>query len=95
MSISICGIKCAECCFFGSQCGGCAAVQGKPFWTVHMPAGVCPLYACCCDQELQHCGLCSEFSCNKYAELRDPGMSDEEHEAGLKARIERVRSLLK
>jgi hypothetical protein len=49
-----------------------------------MPAGICPLHDCCRNQkELEHCGLCADFPCKVFLELRDPTMSDEEFEKSL------------
>ena len=95
MKHSVCGIQCDECRFFGEQCGGCAQVLGKPFWTAHLPTGVCPLYSCCSEKNLVHCGHCGDFPCKKYEELRDPGMTEEQHQQGLQQRIARVRKLSK
>lgn len=83
----VCGIFCGSCEFLGTQCPGCGKVEGKPFWTAHMPNGICPLHDCCRNQKrLEHCGLCPEFPCKVFNELRDPSMSDEEFAESLQAR---------
>lgn len=75
----VCGIYCAECPFLGQQCAGCGQVDGKPFWTSQIPGAVCPLHDCCRNKKkLEHCGLCAEFPCKTFNELRDPNMSDQE-----------------
>ena len=52
-----------------------------------MKIAVCPLYDCCVNQkQQQHCGLCSEFPCAIFNELRDPSLSDEEADEALHAR---------
>jgi hypothetical protein len=52
-----------------------------------MADGICPLYDCCRNQKkLDHCGLCAEFPCNTFNELRDPNMSDEEFQNSLNTR---------
>jgi hypothetical protein len=87
----VCGIYCGSCNFLGDRCKGCGYVNGKPFWTEKIPSGVCPLHDCCHNKKhLEHCGLCEEFPCEIFLQLRDPGMSDNEFEKSLK---ERKRSL--
>ncbi len=83
----VCGIYCGECGFLGRQCPGCGNVEGKPFWALEMPGGVCPLHDCCRNQKrLEHCGLCDEFPCNPFLDLRDPNMTDDEFAASLNMR---------
>jgi hypothetical protein len=80
----VCGIYCGGCRFLGDQCKGCGHVNGKPFWTSQLPTGICPLYDCCRNnKKLEHCGLCPEFPCSIFLELRDPDMSDEEFKNSL------------
>ena len=83
----VCGIYCGDCEFFRTQCEGCGYVAGKPFWTAQIPSGVCPLYDCCSNQkQMEHCGLCEDFPCKIFMELRDPNMTDKEFQESLKAR---------
>ena len=83
----VCGIYCADCDFLGNQCPGCGRVNGKPFWTAQLPSGICPLHACCHNQKkLEHCGLCDDFPCPIFMELRDPNMSETEFEESLHKR---------
>jgi hypothetical protein len=35
---------------------------------------------------MEHCGLCEDFPCRTFLELRDPNMSDEEMRESLEAR---------
>ena len=85
----VCGIYCGDCGFLGEQCKGCGYVDGKPFWTAQMPSNVCPLHECCRNQkQLEHCGLCTDFPCKIFLELRDPDQSDEEFQNSLKTRQE-------
>ncbi len=88
----VCGVYCGDCHFLGEQCEGCGYVEGRPFWTTEIPSGVCPLHACCREQkELEHCGLCEEFPCKGFLELKDPNMSDEEFQQSLEARQKALR----
>ena len=83
----VCGIFCGSCSFLGKDCQGCGYVKGKPFWTEQLPAKICPLYDCCKNQQqLEHCGLCPDFPCKTFFELRDPNMSDEEFNHSLAER---------
>ena len=89
----VCGIYCGECPFLGSQCSGCGAVKGKPFWTEELPDKICPFYDCCRNRKkLQHCGLCPEFPCRLFYDLKDPNMTEEEHLKGLNDRIEALKT---
>ena len=84
---AVCGLYCQTCEHLGSHCQGCGHVQGKPFWTAQMNVAVCPLYDCCVNtKQLEHCGLCQEFPCTTFRELRDPSLSDAEAEKALQAR---------
>ena len=83
----VCGIYCGTCELLGKQCRGCGYVEGKPFWTAQMEVKVCPLHDCCRNsRRLEHCGLCADFPCPVFLEMRDPAMSDEESRKALEAR---------
>ena len=83
----VCGLYCGTCEYFNNQCQGCGNVEGKPFWTVQMEVEACPLYDCCVNQkQLEHCGLCNEFPCKTFTDLRDPSLSDEKAKQALHAR---------
>lgn len=85
----ICGLVCSCCPYLGAQCPGCGHVEGRPFWAASLASGTCPLYECCRNQRrLEHCGLCGEFPCKMFLELKDPNMGDEEFQESLKARQE-------
>jgi hypothetical protein len=88
----VCGIYCGGCHYLGSLCKGCGRVEGKPFWASQVPSGVCPLYDCCrLGKKLEHCGLCQEFPCKMFLELRDPSMSDEAFQKSLDERQANLR----
>jgi len=72
---SVCGIYCRGCEYLGETCKGYDAEKGKVFWTKsdEVPFDVCPLWKCCVDEkQLEYCGLCSEFPCSTYLEMKDP-----------------------
>jgi hypothetical protein len=89
----VCGIYCGACEYLSNKmCQGCGYVEGRPFWTAQVPGGVCPLHACCRNQKnLEHCGLCAEFPCKTFLELRDPSMSDEAFKKSLEIRAGALR----
>ena len=83
----VCGLYCGSCAYFQKQCQGCGHVNGKPFWTAQIKDKICPLYNCCINQkQLEHCGLCNEFPCETFTELRDPSLGEEEARQALLAR---------
>jgi hypothetical protein len=83
----VCGIYCGECPHLRQQCKGCGYVEGKPFWTAQMPGRICPLHNCCTNEKkLEHCGLCADFPCKTFLELRDPGMTVDEFQKSLEMR---------
>ena len=83
----VCGLYCGSCSYLDNPCPGCGYVEGKPFWTSQIPTGVCPIYACCRNEKkLEHCGLCDEFPCQTFLDLRDPSMSDEQFQQSLDTR---------
>jgi hypothetical protein len=65
-----CGVICNDCVYFRGEkapkCPGCRQVKGKPFW------GECGLYFCIEEHGVEHCGLCSEFPCDKFIGQYDP-----------------------
>jgi len=71
----------------GGQCNGCGYEKGKPFWAVQMTDGFCPIYYCCVERGgLEHCGMCEEFPCFIFLDLKDPNMTDAEFQTSLTAR---------
>ncbi len=57
---SRCGLYCSDCDYrVKMNCPGCIKANGKMFW------GECELFKCCVEKELQHCGQCSDFPCDK------------------------------
>ena len=88
-----CGLFCGNCEHLNTKCNGCANQKGKPFWTTLMNIDCCPLYNCCVNIKLlEHCGLCEQFPCATFNELRDPSLTDQEAQ---KALLERQNDLRK
>lgn len=56
---SRCGLLCSDCPYKEQMgCRGCAAME-KPFW-----GESCPIKNCCEAKEQEHCGQCTDFSCD-------------------------------
>ena len=90
---AVCGLFCGNCEHLDTKCKGCGTQNGKPFWTTLMNIEYCPLYNCCVNtKQLEHCGLCNDFPCDTFNQLRDPSLSDKEAQEAL---IERQKDLLK
>ncbi|NLF09639.1 MAG: DUF3795 domain-containing protein [Pirellulaceae bacterium] len=83
----VCGLHCGSCEYHGEKCPGCGHLDGRPFWTEHLPTGVCPMHDCCRNvKQLEHCGLCEEFPCEIVFKFRDPSWSDEAFNQSLEQR---------
>lgn len=93
MNISVCGLVCNECQFFEGACQGCYAVEGKTFWAGEvMPEKVCPIFDCAINEKKYiNCGDCSDLPCNIFNELKDPNITEEEHEKSLKTRTKTLK----
>ena len=93
---AVCGTYCGHCVLLGKRCKGCGYVDGKPFWTNMISSRICPLHDCCRNQmQLEHCGLCEQFPCNKFMVVGNPGMEpdmdDEKLRKSLKTRQENLK----
>ena len=68
--IGMCGTYCGECEWKEkTNCPGCQACQGKPFW------GECSVAKCSINKEVNHCGYCPNLPCDKLYDV----FNDEEH----------------
>ena len=85
MIISACGLDCDECQFYNKECNGCFSMKGKPFWTVEATtAGICPLFDCSINKKrFENCGECFELPCKMFVDLKDPGITDDEHQKSI------------
>jgi hypothetical protein len=92
-AIAVCGLLCEECQFFDQTCPGCYKIKGKTFWAEEiMPEKVCPIFDCAVnDKGHNNCGGCLELPCDIFNELKDPNISDEEHEKSILQRTERLK----
>lgn len=90
---SACGLLCNDCPHFAGNCSGCFQVEGKPFWVAEATAtGICPLFDCAINKKgFSHCGECSELPCRMFFELKDPDLSESEHQKSIQQRIHNLR----
>jgi len=89
MHISSCGLICNECRFYANSCPGCFRVEGKTFWAKEQTEeGICPLFACAAQKTLSNCGDCSELPCQRFDDLKDPDLSEEEHRKMIQKRVD-------
>jgi len=95
--LSVCGLLCDQCEYFNSHCKGCQTVSGSTFWAKAVfPDKICPLYQCAVmERRYSYCGQCPELPCKKYADLRDPNISEEEHYQSIKERASRLKQMVK
>ena len=93
-TLSVCGLICSESEFYQKTCDGCYAVKGQTFWAIEMmPSKVCPLVQCAVNERnYKSCGDCSELPCGVFRQMKDPALSDEDHEKMLQVRIDRLRN---
>ncbi len=89
MDISVCGLICNDCPFYGTDCPGCYNMKGQPFWTKeYTETGICPLYECAVDMSgYASCGDCAELPCSMFQNLKDPNISEKEHKEAVEKRV--------
>ncbi|HPE18781.1 MAG TPA: DUF3795 domain-containing protein, partial [Tenuifilaceae bacterium] len=75
--------------FHGKECPGCYLVEGKTFWALEaMPNKICPIFDCSVNRRLfKNCGECNELPCKVFTELKDPNVSDLDHELSVQKRV--------
>ncbi len=85
--IQACGANCEECPSFKKECAGCEKIKGKVYWAQYIGQDICPIYKCCQDKFLGHCGDCAELPCKMWYEIKDPSYSYEEHIQSINERV--------
>ncbi len=91
--LNACGCDCGDCPQYKDSCDGCAEIKGRVYWAPYVGGEVCPIYGCCAGKGYVHCGACGELPCKIYFDTRDPSVSEEQHEAGVYERAEKLRGL--
>jgi hypothetical protein len=90
---AVCGTYCGGCRFYQSQCAGCRAVKGKPFWGKEYKRDTCRLYDCCVNKKhLEHCGECVELPCQTFIDASDPAYTPEQADKNRNERIAALRA---
>ncbi len=90
--LGTCGVECSACEIFGLDCPGCRASGGKPPWLEELDLPLCALYECPVMQKgIPDCSTCPDLPCDLYHEFRDPSVSPEAHEVGIRQRVKRLR----
>ena len=92
-NISVCGADCGACSFMKDKtCKGCNASEGIVF---HCPEGQeCAIYNCCVNENYyDSCIDCADIPCKLWRKTRDPRLSDDEFEASIDERIERLEQM--
>lgn len=86
LGLTVCGLCCAECSFYGSSCKGCNETGGRVF---HAPKdSPCPIYACCVNRHRYiTCKTCDQLPCHIWEATRDPGLTEREFEESIRKRI--------
>jgi hypothetical protein len=96
MLLAPCGIDCKSCDFNRNHsCGGCYAIEGKPFYVQDFGMDVCPMYDCSVNKNgYKSCAECSELPCQIFYEWKDPSMTDEEHITSIHERAKILKATL-
>ncbi len=90
--LSVCGCECSKCDYFHKkECPGCNQIQGKVWWTGYVNASCCPIYDCVKANRIDNCGLCPELPCTSWYDLKDPNLTDEQHNQSIVERVERLK----
>lgn len=94
MLLSACGLICDDCEFYKQTCDGCHNVKGSTFWAKEMmPAKVCPMYDCSVNKKgFRDCGDCGELPCQLFLNMKDPAITDEEHQKSIGIRVGRLKN---
>ena len=102
MNISVCGIDCGGACIEcnssnpelkESPCMGCNSMEGKIFWTKYINLDVCPIYSCAKQKQFNHCGKCQHLPCEIYFKIKDPNISEEQHQNSINERVAVLKTL--
>ena len=90
--LCVCGASCDGCTYQESECiGGCEAQRGRVFWTKYINADVCSVYQCVEENGYKNCGDCAKLPCETWFALKDPELSDEEHQKSIYDRVAKLK----
>lgn len=91
--LTACGCDCEDCQEYKDSCAGCAEIKGRVFWAPYVGGEVCPIFSCCDRKGFENCGECDALPCHIYFDTRDPSMTQEEHEEGVRGQVKRLRGM--
>ena len=94
MMLSPCGANC-ESCEYLSNCNGCNAMKGKPFYINDFGFEVCQMYDCSVNKKgHKSCAECPELPCQTFYDWKDPSMTDEAHINSINERVKNLKNSL-
>lgn len=86
--LNVCGADCIGCPSLNKECqGNCGAIKGKVYWAKYLGVEVCPVYACVESKKFNTCGDCDQLPCETWQTLKDPSMTDEQHQKSIRDRV--------
>jgi len=86
--LSVCGIYCNSCPYLNNECaGGCDVLKGRVYWVQHIGAEICPIYKCVKENNHADCGDCEKLPCEIWFTLKDPDLTEEEHQQSIHERV--------
>jgi hypothetical protein len=86
--LCVCGASCERCPHLYVECKtDCENLQGKVYWAKFIGADVCPVYQCVKDHGYTNCGDCEKLPCEIWFTLKDPSMTNEEHQQSIADRV--------
>lgn len=92
LELCVCGANCEGCPNREGECqGGCQSLKGKVFWTKLIGVEVCPVYKCVEENGFANCGDCALLPCPMWFSLKDPELSDEEHQKSIVDRVAKLK----
>ncbi len=90
LGLTVCGMDCSACTFYGKLCFGCNESSGKVF---HANGKACAVYACCTNKHrFATCASCDQLPCDIWQTTRDPSMTDEQFQESIRTRFANLMS---
>ena len=73
-ALSLCGADCSKCSYL-SECGGCNANGGKPFFIF---GNDCEIFQCASSKKVKGCGGCDSANCSTFKSVIPPSVVDKD-----------------
>ncbi|MBN1190380.1 MAG: DUF3795 domain-containing protein [Dehalococcoidales bacterium] len=91
--LCVCGADCSDCPSLNKECqGGCEDIKGRVYWTKYFGTDICPVYTCVESKKFKNCGDCEQLPCETWIKLKDPSMTEEQHNESIRRRVALLRS---